>query len=387
MTTFLLSAGDASGELHAAALVTALRTLHPEARFLGLGGAEMEKAGVELVVHQREIAIGGLVEVLRDLRQITSAWGRLNRALRETRPDVVILVDAPDFNIPFARRAKRAGSPVLYYVSPQVWAWRRGRIGRIARRVDRLAVIFPFEVEVYRETSLRVDFVGHPLVDRLSHLADQRDTGAAREALGLDPQRPLVALLPGSRRNEVRGTLPLQLRAAAALHARQPTAGFAVGVAASIPREVVDAALAAARLPAGMALQVFEARTYEVLLASDVALAKPGTVTVESAMLGTPLVVAARANSLTAFIMRRVVKLPSITMPNLIAEERVVPEFLQQDAEPERIAAALQSLLSGPARARQLAALGRVREQLGAGGAAQRVAAIAAGMVGGSRAS
>jgi len=347
----------------------------------------MEKAGVELVVHQRELAIGGLVEVLRDLRRVTSAWGRLNRALRETRPDLVILVDSPDFNIPFARRARRAGSPVLYYISPQVWAWRRGRVRKIARRVDRMAVIFPFEVDVYRDSTLPVDFVGHPLVDRLSHLADSRDSREARRSLGLSPERPLVALLPGSRRNEVRDTLPLQLRAAAALHRRTPEVAFAIAVATTIPAEAVHAAVAAADLEAGVRVDVIEGRTYDVLLAADAALAKPGTVTVEAALLGTPLVVAARANPFTAFILRRVVKVPSFTMPNLIAGKAVIPELLQQDAEPERIAEALASLLSDEARRLQLSELAEVRRLLGKGGAAERTAEIAAGMVGGPRAS
>jgi lipid-A-disaccharide synthase len=383
VSTVLVCAGDASGELHAASLVEALRGLDPEARFLGLGGAEMEKAGVRLVVHQRELAVGGLVEVARDLRRIVSAWRRMARALRDARPDLVVLVDSPDFNIPFARRARRAGVPVLYYVSPQVWAWRPGRVRKLARRVDRMAVIFPFETEFYAGSGLRVDFVGHPLVDRLRGLARDGDATARRRALGLDPDRPLVALLPGSRRNEVRSTLPLQLRVAAQVHARDPRVAFAVAVAPTIPRATVDEAVARAQLPSLLSLAVFEGRTYDVLLAADCALAKPGTVTVEAALLGTPLVVAARANPLTAFVARRVVRLPTFTMPNLIAGRPVVPEFLQEQARPERIAETLLALLSGEERARQQAALARVRERLGPGGAAVRAARIAQEMIAG----
>jgi lipid-A-disaccharide synthase len=383
MTTVLVSAADASGELHAAGLVAELRALDPSVRVLGLGGAAMEKAGVELVVHQRELAVGGLVEVLRDLRRIVASWRQLVRVLRESRPDLVILVDAPDFNIPFARRAQRAGIPVLSYISPPVWAWRRGRIAKIARRVDRMAVIFPFERHVYAETNLPVDFVGHPLVDLLAPLAQGRDAPAARRALELAEERPLVALLPGSRRNEVRDTLPLQLEVARALHARDPRVAFCLAVAPSIPRQMVDDVLARAGLPPRLDVAVREGRTYEVLLAADVALAKPGTATVESALLGTPLVVAARANPLTAWIMRRVVKVPSFTMPNLIAGREIVPEFLQQHARPERVAQAVGELLSGPARERQLAELAALRERLGAGGAARRAAEIAIEMVGG----
>ena len=185
MKSVLISAGDASGELHAAALAEELRRREPGVRLFGLGGPAMEKAGVELIVPQHELAVGGLVEVLVDLPRIVKAWRRMTRALVESRPDLVILVDSPDFNLPFAKRARKLGVPVLYYVSPQVWAWRRGRIRRIAARVDRLAVIFPFEPAVYAGTGLAVDFVGHPLLDRLAPLAAATDSASARRALGL----------------------------------------------------------------------------------------------------------------------------------------------------------------------------------------------------------
>lgn len=381
MTSFFLCAGDASGELHAAALVEELRARAPGARFLGLGGGAMERAGVELVVHQRELAVGGLVEVLRDLGRVVRAWRRLGLALRGARPDLVILVDAPDFNLPLARRAKRLGLPVLYYVSPQVWAWRRGRIRKIARRVDRLAVIFPFEPEVYAGTGLRVDFVGHPLVDRLAELRDASSQEACRRALGLDPEGPWVVLLPGSRRNEVRDTLPLQLEVARVVHARNPRVRFAMAVAPSIPRALVEEQIAAARLPSLLPLQVLQDRTHEAIRAADVALAKPGTVTVEVCILGTPLVVAARAHPLTARIMRRLVKVSSLTMPNLIAGRTVVPEFLQEQAQPEPVATALLERLEGPVREAQLRELAQVRASLGKGGAAARAADLAMEMI------
>ncbi len=377
MTTLLLSAGDASGELHTAPLVEAFRRRVPEARLLGLGGTEMEKAGVELIVHQRELAIGGFVEVLGDAGRILSAWRRMNRALTTSGADLVVLVDSPDFNIPLARRAKKAGIPVLYFISPQVWAWRRGRIRKIARRVDRMAVIFPFEREVYAASGLRVDFVGHPLVDRLGEIASHFSRQEMRRSLGIDPGGHLVVLLPGSRRNEVRDALSLHLEAARALHVRDPRVRFAVAVAPSIPKASVERAIAQAGLPALLSMQVFEGRTYELIRAADVALAKPGTVTVEISLLGTPMVVAARVSPLTAFVARRVVRLPSLTMPNLILGAQVVPEFIQEEARPERIALALSELLGGPAREVQLAQLARVRRRLGSGGAAERAAAIA----------
>jgi lipid-A-disaccharide synthase len=307
LKSVLISAGDASGELHAAALAEELRRRAPEVSLFGLGGPAMEKAGVELIVPQHELAVGGLFEVLVDLPRIVSVWRRMNRALVERRPDLVVLVDSPDFNLRFAKRAKRRGIPVLYYVSPQVWAWRRGRIRQIAARVDRLAVIFPFEPEVYAGTGLAVDFVGHPLLDRLAPLASV-ERGAARRALALDEERPLVLLLPGSRRNEVRRTLPLQLAAARALHARDPRVGFVIAVAPSIARDAIDEALTAEALPALLEVTVVEGRTHEAIRAADVALAKPGTVTLEVALLGTPLVVTTRVNPFTAWLIRRLVQ-------------------------------------------------------------------------------
>jgi len=379
----LVSAGDASGDAHAAAFVRALRARAPGLRVLGLGGVEMEKAGVELVVHQRELAVGGLVEVLTSARRALSAWRRLGRALEAARPGLVVLVDSPDLNLPFARRVRRAGIPILYYISPQVWAWRRGRIRKIARRVQRLAVIFPFEPAVYAHTQLPVDFVGHPLVESMARVVAAHDRSGARAALALDPERPLVLLLPGSRRNEVQHGLDLQLAVARHLHERHPELAFALALAPTLEAADVRARVRRADLPAALRLDLVCGRTHEAIRACDVAVAKPGTIAVEVALLERPLVVAARAHPVSAFLARRLVRVPSLTMPNLIAGAPVVPEFIQQDARPERIAAAVESLLAGPARELQLARLAEVRRRLGEGGAAERAAAIALGMLGG----
>lgn len=376
----LVSAGDASGEMHAAAVVEALRALAPGIEVLALGGPALEKAGARILVPQSELAIGGLTPALRDLRRVARAWRRMTRALREERPDLVMLVDSPDFNLPLARRAKRLGLRVLWFISPQVWAWRRGRVRKIAARADRLAAIFPFERAAYADTSLRVDFVGHPLVDRLASLA-QRSPADCRAALGLAQDRPLVALLPGSRRNELASNAGLQLASAAALHAQDPRIAFALGVAPSLARADAEAALRAARLPRLMDVALVEGRTHELVRAADVALTKPGTVTLEVALLGTPQLVAARVSAASAIAMRRLVRVRHWAMPNLIVGAQVVPELLQEAAQPARIADELRALLGGAARARQLAALARVREALGAGGAAQRTARIACEML------
>jgi lipid-A-disaccharide synthase len=380
VTRVLVSAGDASGELHAAAVIDALRDRVPGLDVAALGGPALEKAGARILVPQRELAIGGLFEVLGDLARVARAWRRMTRALREERPELVMLVDSPDFNLPLARRAKRLGLRVLWFISPQVWAWRQGRARKLAARVDRLAAIFPFEPAVYAGTGLLVEFVGHPLVDRLAPLR-ARAPAECRAALGLAADRPLVALLPGSRRNELASNLALQLGAARALHARDPRIAFALGVAPSLAREDVARALAAERLPSLLDVALVDGRAHELARAADVALTKPGTVTVEVALLGTPQLVAARVPAASAFLMRRLVTLEHWAMPNLIAGAEIVPELLQERAEPARIAEGLRALLAGPQRARQLAALARVQDALGAGGAAARTAEIAREML------
>jgi len=380
MSTVLLSVGDASGDVYAGDFVRELLQLRPGTRFLGMGGVELAKTGMEIVVDQREVAVGGLFELLPDLPRVVRAWRRMVAALHRARPDLVVLVDSSGFNLPFARRAKRLGIPTLYYVSPQVWGWRRGRIGKIARFVGRLAVIFPFEPKVYEGTGVPVEFVGHPLVERLAEMS-RVDKAGARRALGLPADARIVALLPGSRRNEIHYVLPLHLETARVLHARDPRIHFVMPCAPSLDRETLDEAVRRARLPSLLELKMQRGDAHRVLRAADVALCKPGTSTLEAALLGCPLVVAARSNRLTAFVLRRLVRVDYLAMPNLIAGEEVVPELLQEQADPERIADAVQALLEGPARAAQEARLASLRIGLSRGGAARRAAEIAQEMI------
>ncbi len=382
MTTVLISAGDASGDLHAADFVRAFRVRVPQARILGLGGDEMRRAGVELVVHQRDLAVGGLLELGRSLPQIVSAWRRLDRALASANPELVVLVDSGGFNIPFARRVRRrCDAKIFYFVAPQVWAWRPGRIAKLARRVDRMAVIFPFEPAVYSQTRLPVEFVGHPLVERLGELAAEMDRDEARSQLGCAGTRRIISLFPGSRSNEIRNQLPLQLATCVLLHARFPGLRFLLAIAPTISRAAIEGLIAAAELPAALQLDLVEGRSREVMLASDLALAKPGTVTLELSLLARPMVVLGRVNRLTAAVLRRAVRVPFYAMPNLVVGRQIVPEFLQQDARPEAIAGALAQLLDGPIRERQLKDLAEVRERLSTLGAARRAGEIAGEML------
>jgi lipid-A-disaccharide synthase len=380
MSTVLLSVGDASGDVYAGDFVRELARLRPGTRFLGKRGAELAKAGMEVVVDQREVAVGGLVELIPELPRVARAWRRMVTALAASHPDLVVLVDSSGFNLPFAWRARRRGIPTLYYVAPQVWGWRRGRIRQIARVVSRLAVIFPFETGVYEGTGLPVEFVGHPLVERLDEMLGV-DKAGARRSLRLPMDSRIVALLPGSRRHEIRHVLPLQLETARVLHARDPRIHFVMPVAPSVDRKPLDLAIARAGLPALLGLQLIDGEAQRVLRAADVALCKPGTSTLEAALLGCPLVVAARSNRLTAFLLRRLVRVDYLAMPNLIAGEEIVPELLQEEAQPERVADAVQALLEGPARFAQEAQLARLRERLSRGGAARRAAEIASEMI------
>jgi len=377
----MISAGDASGDPIAAGFVDALRALRPDTRFVGLGGDAMERAGTEIIVPQRDVAVAGLVEVVRHLPRILHAKRRLKQALLTERPELVVLVDTPDFNLPFARDARAAGAKVLYYVSPQVWAWRRGRIRTVAERVDRLAVIFPFEVDLYGQTDLRVDFVGHPSVDRMSRIAAEVDRAGARDALGLDARAPLVVLLPGSRRNEIRRSLPLYLESAGLLHAREGRVNFVLALAQSFDRGRIEAEIRAFGLPGTIRLDLVQGETHAAIRAADVALAYPGTVTLEIALLGCPMVSVATANPVSVAIARKLVRVDHFTLPNQIAGRAVVPELLQEDARPATIAAELATLLEGTAREAQLSGLEEVRRRLGDGGSDVKVAAIAAQML------
>jgi lipid-A-disaccharide synthase len=369
-----VSAIDASADQYAADWVTELRRLRPGLRAFGAGGGAMAKAGVEMVVSQRDLAVAGIIEALEIVPRVLRAWRQLERAVRREAPDLAVLVDAPDFHFPLARRLKRMGLPLLYYVGPNLRRWRRGRGRSLARRADRLATIFPFEPALYEGTSLRVDYVGHPLVEPLREFSASWNPRLAREALALDADAPLVVLAPGSRRNELRHMLDVFVDAAREVRARNSRVRFALCVAPTIHRAHIESSLPDA---ASLGIDLVEGRTWEALVAADAALVKPGTITMEAALLGCPLVVAGRAHPITAALLRRLVHEPSFAMPNVIGAAPIVPEFLQEQARPQALAEAVLTLLDGPARARQLAGLARVRERLGDGSAARRTAEIA----------
>lgn len=376
----LVSAPDASGDLHGADFARALLARRPDLELFGAGGDALRSAGAEILVDQRELAVAGLVEALEIVPAALRAARRLVQEVSARGAHLAVLVDAPDFHLPLARRLRRAGVPVLYYIGPNVTRWRRRRVHKVARRVDRLASIFPFEPPHYARTGLQVDYVGHPLVEPLRALRARLSRTAARSLLDLPQARPLVALLPGSRRNELRRMLPLHVETARELHAQRPDVAFALAVAPTIDRAEVAESLEALWPAAPVA--IVEGRSRELLLAADVALAKPGTVTMEAALLGCPLAVAGRAHPVSAALWRRLMHVSTFAMPNLVVGNPLVPEFLQEEAQPGLIACALQELLAGPARQRQIAGLEEVRKRLGDDVAAERAAAIADAMLG-----
>jgi len=366
----LFVAGEVSGDMHAALLLRALRKLDPTVRGYGIGGDELEAAGAELHYHVRDMAVMGFAEVIRRLPFFRRALGRMVELARERRPDAVILVDYPGFNLRFAKKARALGLKVIYYICPQVWAWNRGRIPGMAASVDRLLSIFPFEPGVFEKTGLKVDFVGHPLVDEIRHFMSQ-------------PRRELpwgsdcrIALLPGSRAQEIERLLPVLVEAGAIIESHRPDVSFLIPAPSRELGERIRSRLAALpRKPAR--LGVVDGGTREVLRQARAAFVKSGTASLEAALIGCPMAVVYKTSPITYHLAKWLVRIPHIGIANLIADRKVCPELIQGDASPPRLAAALEPLLAdGPARTDMLRGFDDVRAALGGGKAAERAAAI-----------
>lgn len=373
MPRLLISSGETSGDLYAAELVRHLRPLAEGLEVFGLGGDRLEAEGARLLAHARELAVVGLWEVVTHLRRIRRVFHRVLDEAERQRPDAAVLIDYPDFNLRLAAQLRARGIPVVYYVSPQVWAWRRGRLRAIRENVARMVVIFPFEEALYREAGVPVSFVGHPLVDLVR---PEADPASVRASLGLDAGRPLVALLPGSRAQELAHHLPALAATVRRLRERRPDLQYALALAPSL-----DAARTAAAF-GDLPVRIVSGRTHAVLSACTAAIVASGTATVEAALLRAPMVVVYRLSPLTYALGRRLVDVPHYAMVNLIAERRVVPEIIQREFTPERTSAEVLALLEdGVLRARMLADLDEVRRRLGAPGASARAAAEVAAIL------
>ena len=369
----LISAGEASSDMYAARLAAALRE-RTGAQFFGMGGARMKEAGVDVVVDYHRVAVVGISEVLHKIPTVVGVQRRLAREARERRAALAILIDSPGTHLGVARRLKQSSIPVGYFIGPQVWAWRAGRVRIIQRLVKRMLVIFPFEEKFYRDAGVPVDFVGHPLVDVVRPTMTRAEF-AARHGLGAG--RPIVALLPGSRRSEIRQHYSRMMGACARL-SNVPGVQFVHAAAPGISGDFF------ARHAGGAPVKVtrIEGATYDVLAAADCAIVASGTATVEAAILGTPMVVVYRVTPATAFVARRMVRSPFIAMANLIAERKVAPELIQDDFTPAAVEYEVRRLLDSPsAREEMKAGLADVRTKLGPGGAIERAADIFARML------
>lgn len=374
-TPLLVVAGEASGDLHAARLITELNRRRPDLLPFGMAGEESARAGVELLAESREVAVVGITEALRVLPRAREVFALLVEEAARRRPPVALLVDFPEFNLRLVRKLKALGIRVAYYVSPQVWAWRRGRVRMIARWVDRMLVLFPFEVRFYHSHGVRVEHVGHPLVDEVPSLPQAWD-GRDAEA---GPRK--LALLPGSRRSEVEKLLPVMLAAAVEVAKKVPLAVTVVR-AQTIERELLESQVEQARR-GGLVVEVVESeRRFAEVAGSHLALCASGTATLEVALLRTPMLVLYRLHPGSYWLGRLLVRLPWFSLVNLVLEEGVVPELLQGEANPARVAAeSLRLLQDTAARERMRRRLGEVRARLGEGGASARAAAAVADML------
>lgn len=370
MPTYWIMSGEASGDLYGAGLAQAIRARCPEAIIRGMGGPQMKAAGVDIMVDSTELGIIGLWEALRHLPFFIRLRRTLARRAAEERPDTVVMIDYPGFNLSLASQLHKSGIRVVWYISPQVWAWRTGRIWKLAKYCARMLCIFPFEPPYYAPTTLKAEFIGHPLV---AQLAPYRRCEEERQAA-------TVLLLPGSRRQELRRLLQPMLETAALLHRRNPALHFEIAFPRQAIADYADELMAQMRLPDGMPeIKRFCGETRERMAVATAALAASGTVTVEAALLGLPVVVTYKVNALTYLLGRLVLKIDTITIANLVCKRKVFEEFIQGDCNAETLGRAMEAILPGGARREAcLAGIREFTESLGAGGdvAANAAAAV-----------
>jgi lipid-A-disaccharide synthase len=373
----LVVAGEVSGDLHGAHLVEAVRAVAPETRFFGMGGRALRAAGMDVLFPCEPLSVVGITEVAARLGVIFRTLRGLKEVLDRQRPDLVILVDFPDFNLRLARAASRRGIPVLYYVSPQVWAWRRGRVDQIRRWVRKMAVLFPFEVPIYEAAGVDVTWVGHPLLDQVKPLLTREE---AAKRFDLDPGQRIVGLLPGSRPHEVERLLPVFLDAARLMRQTMPDVQFVVARAPGLSDMLFAPLLEGGRVP----VRVVEGASHDVMALSDLLIMASGTATLEGAILGKPMVIAYRVSRLTYWVGRALIRgIRYIGLVNLVAEKGVAPELIQDEANPGRVAEEALRLLGDPCLYRTtVEALTEVRRRLGEPGAAVRAARIVLDMLG-----
>lgn len=367
----MVSAGEASGDAHAAHALEALHDHDCSFTSFGMGAGKLQEAGTELVVDCRELAVIGFVDVLINYPKFMRRLRVLRNAMRVRRPDVLLLVDYPDFNLKLAETAKKLEIPVLFYISPQVWAWRAGRVSRIGTLVSHMAVLFPFEVDIYKRAGIPVTYVGNPVVEDARSTYSTED---ARRHFSLDTKNPVVTLLPGSRRGEITRHLPVMIETARILTSHLPECQFLLPVAPTLDEHLLRELIGS---PAGLSLSLVRGEACDAMRAASVALVASGTATLETALIGTPMVVMYIVNPINYAIMKRLIKIPDISLVNIVAGKRVVPEYIQHAATGDAMAADLLSLIQDSKRRQAvLDNLLLVKDHMGEGGASARVGTL-----------
>ena len=373
--TVMIIAGEASGDMHGAHLVREMLKCNSALKFYGIGGNKLRREGVELLADAADMAVVGLTEVISKLGSILKIMALMKKSMDERRPDLVILIDYPDFNLPLAKAAHKRGIKVFYYISPQVWAWRKGRIKQIKKTVNKMAVILPFEVETYREKGFEANYVGHPLLDMVKTDYSKQE---ARKKFGLAGDKITIGILPGSRMSEIRKLMSELVRAAQILKREIPDAQFVLPLADTLDETIITEYISGADVQ----IKVISGHTYDVITCSDLALVASGTATLETALLSVPMIVVYKISALSYFIGKLIIDVKNISLVNIIAGKTIVPELIQSDASGAQIAAeALSILKNQDKRQEMINELQSIHSRLGEPGAARRTAQIAIDML------
>ena len=371
----LIAAGEASGDLHASCLVKAMLELEPSLHFYGMGGEKLREVGVRIIFDISRLSVMGITEVIRHLGHLYRVFKWLEKSLKNDRPDLIILIDYPDFNLRLAKVAKRYNVPVLYYISPQIWAWRTRRIKKIGKLVDKMIVVFPFELSLYEREGIDVSFVGHPLLD-IVKVNRSKEENIKR--FGLDDQKTTIGLLPGSRLSEVKKILPPVIGAAQQLSKRFKNLQFILPIAPGLKKE--DMAKLAENTT--IAITIVDDSIYEVIDSSYLVIVASGTATLETALLSTPMVILYKMSPLSYLVGRKLVKVKYIGMANIIAGKKVVPELIQDEATAERITYEVIRMLEDTSYHQGICEeLSCIKKKLGEPGASKRAARIALEML------
>ncbi len=369
MSKILISAGEASGDIHAAAVTAAIKKIDSSAQVFGMGGEALRAAGGEVLFDIKDHGVMGFVEVIKKLPDLFKLRSDFAKVMDERKPDCMVVVDYPGFNMKLAKLAHDKGIPVVSYIAPSAWAWNKGRAKNVAKIVDKVACIFPFEYDVYKEAGAPVEFVGHPLLDIVHPSMEKAEATAWA---GKESGRPLVLIMPGSRLMEIEKMLPNLLAGAKLLQEQMPQVQFAMPRAGTIPVELLQDKIKAS----GLTVKITEGHNYDLFSVADLALATSGTVTLEAALCGLPSIIVYRTSALNAFIARRVINIPNIGLPNIVAGRQILPELLQENFTPEKLAATAVELLQPESRLRLHDDLAYMKQRLGEPGAVGRVAQL-----------